>query len=152
MKMKQAIIFRNYSQYFALDVVKVERIIEFELPVKIPEAAKFLMGVIQYNGKVLPVIDLNIRFYGIPSNNDNKSKIIVVQWNDTFLGLIVDEVTGIRNIDENLFEYASLSDGLLSRDYVEGFIKSENEIVIFLETSKLFDFVQSKELMEITNK
>jgi len=149
--MKQAIIFRNYRQNFALDVVKIERIIEFELPVKIPESANFLMGVIQYNGKVLPIIDLNIRFYGISSKHDSKSKIIVVQWNDSFLGLVVDEVTGIRNVDENLFEYAALSDGLLSRDYVEGFIKSDDEIVIFLETSKLFDFVQSKELIEIAN-
>lgn len=149
--MKQAIIFRNYSQSFALDVVKVERIIEFELPVKIPEAANFLLGVIQYNGKVLPVIDLNMRFYGISSTPDPKSKIIVVQWNDTFLGLVVDEVTGIRNIDENLFEYAAFGDGQLSRDYVEGFIKFDDEIVVFLETSKLFDFGQSKELIEITN-
>jgi len=133
--MKQAIIFRNYSQNFALDVVKVERIIEFELPVKIPEAANFLMGVIQYNGKVLPVIDLNMRFYGIPVINDSKSKIIVVQWNDTFLGLVVDEITGIRNVDDNRFESAAHGDGLLSRDYVEGFIKSDDEIVIFLETS-----------------
>jgi len=149
--MKQAIIFRNYGQNFALDVVKIERIIEFELPVKIPEAANFLMGVIQYNGKVLPIIDLNIRFYGISSNHDSKSKIIVVQWNKSLLGLVVDEVTGIRNVDENLFEYAALSDGLLSRDYVEGFIKSDDEIIIFLETSKLFDFVQSKELIKIAN-
>lgn len=149
--MKQAIIFRNYGQNFALDVVKIERIIEFELPVKIPEAANFLMGVIQYNGKVLPIIDLNIRFYGISSNHDSKSKIIVVQWNNSLLGLVVDEVTGIRNVDENLFEYAELSDGLLSRDYVEGFIKSDDEIIIFLETSKLFDFVQSKELIKIAN-
>lgn len=149
--MKQAIIFRNYGQNFALDVVKIERIIEFELPVKIPEAANFLMGVIQYNGKVLPIIDLNIRFYGISSNHDSKSKIIVVQWNNSLLGLVVDEVTGIRNVDENLFEYAALSDGLLSRDYVEGFIKSDDEIIIFLETSKLFDFVQSKELIKIAN-
>lgn len=149
--MKQAIIFRNYGQNFALDVVKIERIIEFELPVKIPEAANFLMGVIQYNGKVLPIINLNIRFYGISSNHDSKSKIIVVQWNNSLLGLVVDEVTGIRNVDENLFEYAALSDGLLSRDYVEGFIKSDDEIIIFLETSKLFDFVQSKELIKIAN-
>lgn len=91
--MKQAIIFHNYSQNFALDVVKVERIIEFEVPVKIPEAADFLMGVIQNKGKVLPIIDLNIRFYGISSNHDSKSKIIVVLWNNSLLGLVVDEVT-----------------------------------------------------------
>ena len=149
--MKQAIIFRNYSQNFALDVIKVERIIEFELPIKIPEAASFLLGVIQYNGKVLPVIDLNMRFYGVSSKHDRKSKIIVVHWNNTFLGLAVDEVTGIRSIDERLFEYATLGDGLLSGDYVEGFIKSDEEIVIVLEISKMFDFAQSKELVEITN-
>ncbi|MGB4589281.1 MAG: chemotaxis protein CheW [Clostridiaceae bacterium] len=149
--MKQAIIFSICCQNFALDVVKVERIIEFELPVKIPEAEIFLMGVIQYNGKVLPVIDMNMRFYGTASTHDRNSKIVVVQWNDTFLGLVVDEVTGIRNVDENLFESAVFSDGLLSREYVEGFIKSDDEIVIFLETSKLFDFDQAKELIEIAN-
>lgn len=149
--MKQAIIFRNYGQNFALDVVKIERIIEFELPVKIPEAASFLLGVIKYNGLVLPVIDLNMRFYGISSAHDRKSKIIVVHWNDGLLGLAVDEVTGIQNIDEKLFEYAAFGNGLLSKDYVEGFIKSDEEIVVFLEASKLFDFAQSKELVEITN-
>lgn len=149
--MKQAIIFRNSSQKFAFDVVKVERIIEFELPVKIPDAADFLLGVIQYSGKVLPVIDLNMRFYGVSVQHNSQSKIIVVLWNDAFLGLAVDEVTGIQNVDENLFEDADFRDGMVSRDYVEGFIKSDDEIIIFLETAKLFDFAQSEKLIEITD-
>ncbi|HAE62366.1 MAG TPA: hypothetical protein DCG38_08555 [Eubacteriaceae bacterium] len=147
--MKQVIIFNNCGQSFALEISKIERIIEFTDPKKVPETSDFLMGVIKYNGKVLPIIDLNMRLYGEEGSYIESSKIIVIQWNDTMIGLVVDEIVGIRSVGDESFEDASVGDGSISKDYIKGFIKIDEDIIILLETNELFDFVQSRELLAV---
>ncbi|MBF7096347.1 chemotaxis protein CheW [Alkalibacter mobilis] len=147
--MKQVIIFTNCNQNFALEISKIERIIEYNCPKKVPETSDYLIGVIKYNDKVLPIIDLNMRLYSDPAGNDEKSKIIVIQWNNTLIGLVVDEIIGIRTVEDNTFENADLGEGSISKEYIQGFIKIDEDIIILLETDNLFDFVQSKELLTV---
>jgi purine-binding chemotaxis protein CheW len=147
--MKQVIIFNNCNQSFALEISKIERIVEFVDPKKVPETKDFLMGVIKYNGKVLPIIDLNMRLYGREGSYKESSKIIVIIWNGTQIGLVVDEIVGIKSIDDDSFEDASVGDGSISKEYVKGFIKNDEDIIILLETNELFDFVQSRELLAV---
>jgi len=147
--MKQVIIFSNCDQNFALDIARIERIIEYTTPKKVPETAEFLKGVIPYNGQVLPIIDLNRRLYGVNAQDSEKAKVIVISWNGTFLGLMVDEVLGIRNLEETAFEDAALGDGRLSREYVRGFIKIGEDLIIHLDTDRLFDFRQTEEILAL---
>lgn len=147
--MKQVIIFSNCDQNFALDIARIERIIEYTTPKKVPETAEFLKGVIPYNGQVLPIIDLNRRLYGVDAKDSEKAKVIVISWNGTFLGLMVDEVLGIRNLEETAFEDAALGDGRLSREYVRGFIKAGEDLIIHLDTDRLFDFRQTEEILAL---
>lgn len=147
--MKQVIIFNNCQQNFALEIERIERIIEYKEPKKLPETADYIMGVIRYNGKVLPIIDLNRRLYGVPGEIKENSKIIVILWNESQIGLVVDEIIGIRSIEEEAFEESSIGEGSISSDYIKGFIKVEEDIIIHMDTDKLFSFVQSRELLEL---
>lgn len=147
--MKQVIIFNNCQQNFALEIDRIERIIDYSNPKKLPETADYIQGVIKYNEKILPIIDLNMRLYGTPGEIKGSSKIIVILWHNAHLGLIVDDILGIKTIDEESFEDSSIGEGSISSEYIKGFIKIDEDIIILMDTNKLFSFMQTRELLDL---
>ncbi len=147
--MKQAIVFNNNKQNFALEIERIERIIEYSSPKKLPDTAEYILGIIKYNEKVLPVIDLNHRLYGSSGELCETSKIIVVIWKSALLGLVVDDVIGIKTVDEEAFEEFQMGEENVSSEYIRGFIKLEEDIIILMDTEKLFSFIQAKEILEL---
>jgi len=148
-RMKKVIIFNNNKQNFALEIERIERIIEYSRPRKLPETADYILGVIKYNEKVLPVIDLNKRLYGRDGEISESNKIIVVLWKNAHLGLVVDDILGIRTIDEESFEESQIGEESISSEYIKGFIKIEEDIIILMDTDKLFSFLQAKEILDL---
>lgn len=145
--MEKYILFKNRDQDFAIDVSKVERIIEFQDPKKIPESLEYLIGVIKYEKSILPVIDLNIRLYGSKIENTKDTKIIVVAWKNRQMGLLVDNIVGINNFEEEYYEESNI-DTNISKRYIDGFIKLEDSIVIVLDIDGILNEEKEQELLE----
>lgn len=144
--MEKYILFSNNNQNFALDIIKIDRIIEFQQPKKLPESSEYLLGVIQFNGRILPIIDLTKRLYNIDSSHGENVKVIVVLWRDKQIGLVVDDIKGIHSFKEEQFEQTN-EDIQISKEYILGFIKTKNDITIVLDINKLFSIEQEKELI-----
>lgn len=149
--MEKYILFKNRDQDFAIDVSKVERIIEFQDPKKIPESLEYLIGVIKYEKSILPVIDLNIRLYGSKIENTKDTKIIVVAWKNRQMGLLVDNIVGINNFEEEYYEESNI-DTNISKRYIDGFIKLEDSIVIVLDIDGILNEEKEQELLESMNQ
>lgn len=146
--MKQYIIFKTNSQSLGIPIDRIEKIIEFEEGKKIPEPLPYMMGIIEYNGSVLPVIDLSKRLYGIDIIKDMNTKIIVVNWKGKHIGLAVEDILGIKSYEK---EYESPNKELeISKEYVEGFIKLSQDIIIVLDVDKLF--IQDHEELLLNEK
>ncbi len=147
--MKQYIIFKTNSQSLGIEIDKVDKIIEFEEGKKMPESLSYMIGVIEYNGIVLPVVDLSKRLYNIDISRDINTKIIVINWKEKLLGLAVEDITGIESYGD---EYEEPIDELaVSKEYVEGFIKLENDIIIVLNVDELFNKDQEMLLLDDLN-
>ena len=145
--MKQVIVFLNNNQSFALDISRTERIIEFQKPKKIPQSSPYLSGVIQYNDKILPIINLTKRFYDIESAPSEDVKIIVVLWKNAHIGILVDQVVGIKSISDDEFEESAGNEMNISKEYVLGFIKTKEDITILLDPDAIFNMHEEKELL-----
>ncbi len=144
--MEQYIVFISNDEKFAIDISKVERIIEFTPPKKVPEASDFLLGVIQYNSKVIPIIDLSMRLYNLKSIQDVDTKVIVVFWKQNYIGFLVDDILGIQHFSEEQYEESDRETHIL-KDYIKGFMKSEEDITIVLDIDKIFTLEEEKELI-----
>lgn len=144
--MEQFIVFSNNGQNFAIKISYVNRILEYETPIGIPESSEFLLGVIKYRGNILPVIDLTKKLFEISSSCNENSKIIVIEFKDSQVGLLVEEVVGIHNFDESQYEDSNI-DMEISKEYIYGFIKLDNDITIVLEPDKLFVQEQEEEII-----
>jgi purine-binding chemotaxis protein CheW len=143
---KKILVFKIAGEEFAADIMQVERILGFSEPTKIPEAPDFVKGVIKYQGKVIPVIDLNIRLHLETTSLSNDSKIIIVKHNEMSIGLIVDMVSEVVDIvDEDIDDAPDIVKGI-SNKYIMGMIKLDERIIILLDTEKILTIDQINEL------
>ncbi|NLY46746.1 MAG: purine-binding chemotaxis protein CheW [Tissierella sp.] len=150
MKQEQYIVFINNDQKFALYVSKVDKIIEFQQPKKLPDTSEYFIGVIQYNNKILPIIDLSKRLYNKNFTQTIETKIIVVMWKERLVGLVVDDIIGIRDFIPTQLEDFEI-DVEISNEYIIGFIKSHGDIIVTLDIDKIFTGAQENELNLISD-
>lgn len=136
--MEKQIVFFSKEQELSLPIEKIEKIIQWQQPIPIPETSSFVLGVIEHNEHVLPIIDLNARLYGTETVQHKEMKIIVVQWHDELLGLSVESIKGIVNFESAQFEWMD-NEVTVEKDYIEKFIKTESGIVIQLDIDSLFE-------------
>jgi purine-binding chemotaxis protein CheW len=146
--MKQFLIFTSSGQQFALEIKNISKIIEYIVPREIPESSDFILGVIPYNESILPVISLSTRLYGKESDVSDERKVIVTLWKGKEIGFVVEDIVGIRTVEESDIE-PSNKELKISRDYIEGYIKDGESIIIILEISKIFSVDQEKELLSM---
>lgn len=136
--MEKQIVFLSKKQELSIPIEKINKIIQWQETIPVPETSSFVLGVIEHNEHVLPVIDLNDRLYGIPTEVSNEMKIIIVQWKEEYLGLLVESIRGIMDFEKNQFELME-NEVTFDKNYIESFIKAENGIIIQLNVDTLFE-------------
>ena len=94
----KVLIFCINDEYYAADIMEIERILGFQEPTKLPDSPSFVDGVISYDGNILPVISLSKRFGLKENERKNDSKIIVVKQDDNKFGIMVDVVSEVRDV------------------------------------------------------
>lgn len=131
------LIFNINSEYYAADIMEVERILGYEKTTKLPDSPEFVDGVINYEGKILPVISLSRRFNLAENSTNENSKIIVSKQKESKFGIIVDVVSEVKDININDMEEAPEVVGGISKRYIKGLIKIDGKIIIFLRLSNI---------------
>ncbi|NRY55342.1 purine-binding chemotaxis protein CheW [Clostridium acetobutylicum] len=142
----KVLIFVVDKEYYAADIIQVERILGHEMSTKLPDVPSFVDGVINYEGKILPVISLSKRFNLPESDITDETKVIVSKIHNGKIGIIVDLVSEVRDIGpEDIEQPPNVISGM-SKRYIKGLIKIDNKIVIFLDISKILTD-EEKELL-----
>ena len=130
------LVFKLGSEFYATDIMEVERILGYEEPTTLPDSPSFLDGVINYENSVLPIINLVDKFK-LNIENSSDKKIIVVKRNDGKFGILVDSVSEVVSIlDEEIKNPESIAT-LISKRYINGFIKNKENIIIMLDLEKV---------------
>ncbi len=130
----EIVVFRLGKNYFAINVDKVREIIKFREPTAIPGSHPAVRGVIEVRGEVLPLLDLRI-YYGLPCN-DERSNIIVAEFNKMKVGFVVDSVDRIYRISAT-----ELDDTLTNTEFnsptVLYIIKRDNRNIMLLDFERI---------------
>ena len=148
MKSIKLIIFEVNNQKYAADVMEVERILGYSKTTKIPDCPDFVDGVINYEGNILPVISLAKKFKLKDDNVGEDSRIIVAKEEDKKIGIIVDVVDEIEEVDESTIEKPDSAVSDISKRYIKGLIKKEKDIIIFLNLFNVLTDEQKQQLEE----
>lgn len=136
-EMRKLVVFKINEDEFAADIMQVERILGYVEPTKIPEAPYFVKGVIKYENKILPIIDLKNRLNINNTKTNSEPKIIVVKQNDKNIGLIVDLVSEVIDIKQENIETAPEIVQGISNKYITGIVKIDDRIIVLINTERI---------------
>lgn len=140
------LIFSLNGEYYATDIMKVERILPYEEPTMLPDVPYFVEGVINYEETILPILNLNKKFkFSIEKNNEH-SKIIVVKQSENKFGILVNDVYEVRDVENNVIEKSASLSTSISQEYIDGLIKLENRIIILLNLEKILSKQDKEEI------
>lgn len=137
MKEIQVVAFTIGSQEYGVDILSVQEIIKVLTITRVPRAGRFIEGVINLRGNVIPVFDLHKRFGVPPTEDAGEARIIVFQFEDTRAGIIVDGVSEVMRIDGDAIEDAGQVYRSVDADFVQGVGKVDGRLLILLNVKKL---------------
>lgn len=140
----KVLIFSINGEYYSTDIMEVERIIGYEETTKLPDSPSFVEGVITYEGNVLPVISLSKKFNLAHGEKNEDSKIIVAKQDNNKIGIIVDVVSEVKDINTNSIENPPEIVAGISKRYIKGLIKLDKKIIIFLNLGKILTDEEKK--------
>jgi purine-binding chemotaxis protein CheW len=130
---KQLVVFRLGQESYGVNVGTVREIFHLQKITRVPNAPEYVEGVINLRGKVVPVIDLRRRLGLEVSATTDDSRIVVVEYDDEDVGLIVDDVDEVRNVDGESISSVPDIAGQDESALAQGFAKVEGRLVILVD-------------------
>ncbi len=134
------VTFMSGNEYFGLKIECVNEIIVMQEITAIPETEEYIKGLINLRGKIIPVIDVRLRFKQEPFKYNDRTCIIVINVDSTTVGLIVEKIAEVVEISEdNLLPSPTLnhSDKAQQDRYVYAIGKVGNSVKLLLDPEKL---------------
>lgn len=133
--------FNLAAEEYGLAILKVQEIIGMMKVTRVPKLPPFVRGVINLRGKVIPVVDLRLKF-GMDSRTDtDRTCIIVVQItrgsNRVTTGILVDDVSEVLNIGGEQIEPAPSFGTAISTDFILGMGKVGHKVVMLLDIDEV---------------
>lgn len=131
----QLVIFDLNHQKYAIPVLNTQEIIKMVEVTPVPRTDRYVEGVINLRGRIVPVINLNKRL-GLPVTEPTRdTRIVVVEKDDAAVGMIVDKVQEVgRYSDEEVEEPESV---MRDNEFITGVIKKEDALWLLLRLDKV---------------
>ncbi len=134
------VTFQSGNEFFGLKIQYVNEIIVYQEITEIPESADYVKGLINLRGKIIPVVDVRLRFRQEPIPYTDRTCIIVIQVEDYVVGLIVERIAEVVEIqDENILPSPSIgkNDTSNKNKFVSGIGKVGDSVKLILDPERL---------------
>ena len=121
------------NEEYGIEILRVREIIGLMDITTVPQTPEYMKGVINLRGKVIPVIDLRLKFSMQEEIHTQETCVIVVEVNNTSIGIIVDSVSEVLDIKSgDIEETPSFGQGI-DTNFIMGLGKVKEQIIILLD-------------------
>lgn len=129
------------NEDYGIGILKIKEIIGMMPITTVPQTPEFIKGVINLRGKVIPVMDLRLRFGIDAQDYDERTCIIVVEIEGksgmVWIGIVVDSVSEVLNINAEHIEDTPSFGTSLNTDYILGMAKMNDSVKILLDIDRV---------------
>lgn len=141
------------EENYCLDILKVKEMVGLSKITAIPQTPEYIKGVINLRGRIIPIIDLRIKF-GMPEKEyDKRTSIIVIELHEEgetiYMGIVVDTIQEVLGIPEEKITKLPYINSKIKSEYIRGIAETPEGIKIVLDIEKVLnsdEFVLLKEL------
>lgn len=139
--------FKLADEEYGVEILKVREINGIMKITSVPQMPPYMKGVINLRGKVIPVVDLRLKF-GIEEIEHTEETCIIVVDVGREIGIIVDTVSEVLDISQDDVEPAPSMGGSVDTSFILGMGKVGDEVKILLDINKV---LSAKELIDIVS-
>ncbi len=130
------LIFTMGKELYGMEIRFITEIIGIQPITEVPEMPDYVKGITNLRGKIIPVMDARLRFRKEVREYDDRTCIIVIDTNDTSIGLIVDSVSEVIALaDEDIAPPPDLNKG--GHKYIKGIGKAGGSVKLLLDCQRL---------------
>lgn len=131
--------FQTGKEFFGISISYVNEIIAMQPIAAIPEVDDYIKGLINLRGKIIPVIDVRVRFKMEPTEYTDRTCIIVIDVKSTMIGLIVERIAEVDTIaDDSIVPPPSLGRKEHEHNkYVYGLARTGDVVKLLIDPEKL---------------
>jgi|GEM_PF-827013 len=130
------------NEYYGIDIMCVKEILKENKFTLVPNTLKFVTGVYNLRGEIIPIIDLAVMFNlkkGIIDKKDkNLKSIIVIRVDNLLIGLIVDKIQRVIPLQKNDIQPPSPLLGTINERYIKGVAEIDNKLYVIFDTDEIF--------------
>ena len=147
--------FKLADEDYGVEILKVRELIQLMEITRVPRTRDFIRGVINLRGKVIPVVDIRMKFGMGQLQETDHTVIIVVQYEvddrAVTMGVLVDEVLEVLDIRAEQIDGApDFGVGAINTDFILGMGKAENRVILLLDIGKVLTTHESQEISDQT--
>jgi purine-binding chemotaxis protein CheW len=144
----QCVLFKLGNEFCGFDILNVQEIVRSQEHTKIPNVPEFIEGVINLRGKVIPVLNLAKKFRTIPVEENESTRLIVLNLDDTQnqqIAIKVAEVTEVLTIPEEKVDQAPEFKGK-DNTILQGIAKLDDKLVMIINPAEIIAAEEHPEL------
>lgn len=133
-QINQYIVIRLGNEQYGISINYIDNIVRMQHITRVPKVANYIRGVINLRGEVIPVMSIRLKM-GLPEDVETKStRIIILKIEDHGnIGVIVDEVKQVVNLDENQVEKPTYDKTAEKENFISGVGKSDGNLISLLD-------------------
>ncbi|MBI5179789.1 MAG: chemotaxis protein CheW [Nitrospirae bacterium] len=136
----ELLAFKLLNEEYVLDINRIKEIIRPVEITRVPRAPLYIKGIISLRGVIVPVYNLKNRLGLLETSefsDDSQKRILIVNFDEEFIGIIVDAVTGVVKINEDIIEPTPQIIKGVDAEYLKGVARTNNRFLILLNLDRV---------------
>lgn len=130
----QIVVFKLGEEHFAVETDRVQSISDIMGITLVPKAPSYIKGLINLRGSIKSLVDINL-LLNVHSTEEQQN-IIILTVEDEEIGISVDEVEEVLDIDENSIQ---IMDNEQGSPYIKGILNYDNKLLTIIDIDKLLN-------------
>ena len=142
----QWVTFRLGEEKYGINVMQVQEVLRVSEIAPVPGAPSYVLGIINLRGNVVTVIDTRNRFGLMSKEQDDATRIVIIETDEHIIGIMVDSVAEVVDLKASEIETAPNVGNEESSKYIRGVTSRDNELLILVDLNKFLSDEENAEL------
>ena len=136
---REILVFTLDDEEYGVDILKVVEIRSFEDVTPIPGAPAHVKGMMSLRGRVVPIVDLRIRFGRARPRYDELTVVVILQVGTRTVGMVVDGVSDVMELHAGEIQPAPDMGSLLAESFLLEIATHDSRMVMLVDIDKLLE-------------